>query len=46
METDDFLDESELLPDDVLDRLAEELPDGCMYCRVRDEGDSLLVEME
>jgi hypothetical protein len=43
---DDFPDEDELLPDDILDKLAEELPDGCMYCYVRDGGDSFLVEME
>jgi hypothetical protein len=43
---DDFLDEDELLPDDVLDKLAEELPDGCMYCDIRDRGDLFFGDTE
>ena len=39
MELDDFLDEDDLLPDEVLDQLAKELPEGCMYCRARDGED-------
>ena len=46
MKNDDFLDEDELLPDDVLDKLAEELPDGCMYCQVRNGEDLFFVETE
>ena len=46
METDGFLDDDELLPDDVLDKLAEELPKGCMYCGVRDGEDVLFAVTE
>ncbi len=46
MKSDDFLDEDELLSDDVLDELAEELPDGCMYCQVRNGDGLFFVEME
>jgi hypothetical protein len=46
MEDYDFLDEDELLPDGVLDRLAAELSDGCSYCEMRDRGDSFFLEAE
>ncbi len=46
MKSDDFLDEGELLPADVLDKLAEELPDGCMYCEVRNGEDLFFGETE
>ncbi len=46
MKTNDFLDEDELLPDDVLDKLAEALPDGCMYCQVRNGEDLFFGETE
>lgn len=42
----DFLDEDELLSDDVLDKLAEGLSDGCMYCQVRNGEDLFFVETE
>ena len=42
----DFLDEDELLSDDILDMLAKELPEGCMYCYVRDGGDLFFAETE
>lgn len=45
-EANGFLAEDELLPDDVLDKLAEELPVGCMYCDVRASSDSFLPEAE
>ena len=44
MDLNGFMDEDELLSDDVLAKLAEALPDGCLYCYVRDGG--YLTEME
>ena len=46
MKSDDSLDEDELLSDDVLDQLAEGLPDACMYCQVRNGEDLFFVETE
>ena len=43
---DDLMNEDELLSDDVLDKLAEGLPDGCMYCQVRNGDDLFFVEIE
>jgi hypothetical protein len=36
MQPDEFFEEDDLLPDEVLERLAKELPEGCLYCQVRD----------
>jgi len=44
MENGWLLDEDELLPDEVLEKLAKELPEGCMYCYVRDGGDLFFRE--
>jgi hypothetical protein len=46
MNKDEFLDEDALLPDEVLDKLAGELPEGCMYCDVRNGEDLFFGEME
>lgn len=46
MNNDDFLDEDELLSGEVLDKLAAELPEGCMYCDVRNGEDLFYGEME
>jgi len=45
MET-NLLDDDELLPDDVLDQLAKELPEGCLYCYVRDGGNLFFADAE
>jgi len=34
----EVFDEDDLLPDEVLELLANELPEDCMYCQVRDKG--------
>jgi hypothetical protein len=46
MQQDEFFDEDDLLPDGILDQLAKELPDGCLYCQVREAGDTFLMESE
>ncbi len=41
-----FFDEDELLPDGIHDKLAQELPDGCMYCKIRNGENLFFVETE
>jgi hypothetical protein len=46
VENDAIFAEDELLPADVPDNLAKQLPNGCMYGYVRDVGDSFLADAE
>jgi hypothetical protein len=42
---DNIFDEDDLLPR-FSSQLAKELPQGCLYCQVRDAGDMFLMESE
>ena len=46
MPGDDFSDEDDSLPDEIFERFAKELPEGCKYCHVRDARETFFMESE